>query len=145
MDTLKLKNQICFPLYIASKEIIKKYKPYLEPLDLTYTQYIVMLVLWEEKEILMKDLCKKLYLDSNTLTPVINKLICKGYALKEKSVEDERVMLISLTDKGILLKKEAEHIPECIFNLTDMNYEEAKALYDALYLVIGRLTKGDEE
>ena len=84
MDNLKLENQICFPLYVCSKEIIRRYKPFLDEINLTYTQYIVMMVLWEEKEISFRDLSKRLYLESNTLTPVLNKLEDKGFIVKKK-------------------------------------------------------------
>ncbi len=99
-DALKLESQICFPLYAASREIIKKYTPLLNELDLTYTQYVAMMVMWEVKEINVKDLGNKLYLDSGTLTPLLKNLESKGYVSRHRSKEDERVLLVSITKKG---------------------------------------------
>ena len=97
-DCLKLENQLCFPLYAASREIIKKYRPHLEKLDLTYTQYIAMMVFWEEKRINVKDLGKKLFLDSGTLTPVLKSLEAKGYVFRSRLPEDERVVMVEITE-----------------------------------------------
>ena len=90
-DALKLENQLCFPLYACSKEIVRKYKPFLDELDLTYTQYIAMMVLWEHRQISVKDMGALLYLDSGTLTPVLKKLEQKGYLVRARDSEDERV------------------------------------------------------
>ena len=90
-DALKLENQLCFPLYACSKEIVRRYKPYLDEIDLTYTQYIAMMVLWEEKEINVKDLGKKLYLDSGTLTPLLKRLEQKGMVARRRDQKDERM------------------------------------------------------
>jgi MarR family transcriptional regulator, organic hydroperoxide resistance regulator len=114
-EGLKLENQICFPLYALSREIIKLYKPLLEPFDLTYTQYIAMLVLWEEEKIHFKDLGKKLHLDSGTLTPVVKKLQSKGYITKYRNKEDDRVVTVELTDSGKELKPKMTDIPEKMY------------------------------
>ena len=106
-DTLKLEYQLCFPLYATAKEIIRKYKPFLEELDLTYTQYITMMVMWERKSINVKTLGECLYLDSGTMTPVLKKLEIKGYIQREKSSDDERVLNIILTKKGMQLQEKA--------------------------------------
>mgnify|MGYP003304175005 CR=1 FL=1 len=99
-DYLKLENQICFPLYVASKEIIRKYKPFLDEINLTYTQYITMMVMWEEKSICVKDLGRRLFLDSGTLTPVLKTLEKKGYITRSRSKEDERNLIVKITDLG---------------------------------------------
>ena len=103
-EDLKLENQLCFPLYIASKEVIKKYRPLLDALDLTYTQYITMMVLWEKKELNVKTLGNILLLDSGTLTPLLRKLETKGYINRVRNEEDERNLVITITDKGQELK-----------------------------------------
>ena len=115
MEDLYLENQLCFPLYAASKEITKYYTTLLKPLGLTYTQYLVMLVLWEKHQVTMKDLGKILCLDSGTLTPVIKKLAEKEYLTRARDTLDERIVRISLTDNGKILAKKAESIPSEIF------------------------------
>ena len=95
-DAIKLENQICFPLYACAKEIVRRYKPFLDELDLTYTQYITMMVLWEEKEMNVKELGKRLYLDSGTLTPVLKRLEQKGLVIRKRNSKDERVLMIKL-------------------------------------------------
>ena len=110
-DCLKLDRQLCFPLYAASKEVIKKYKSFLNELDITYTQYIVMLVLWEENNINVKALGEKLYLDSGTLTPLLKTLENKGYIKRSRLKSDERNLIISITNKGESLKEKAKDIP----------------------------------
>ena len=99
-DSLKLENQICFPLYACSKEIVRRYKPFLDELDLTYTQYIAMLVMWEHKQINVKNMGRLLFLDSGTLTPVLKKLEQKGYILRTRSSKDERMVIANITEKG---------------------------------------------
>lgn len=136
-DALKLENQICFPLYAASKEVIKKYKPFLDELDITYTQYIAMMVLWEDKSINVKDLGNKLYLDSGTLTPVLKSLESKGFITRNRSKEDERVLIVELTEKGENLKKKAVKVPEQMSGCVSLDPEEAKMLYELLYKVLG--------
>ena len=93
-DKLRLESQLCFPLYACSKEIVRRYKPFLDEVDLTYTQYITMMVLWFNKSVNVKELGKKLYLDSGTLTPVLKKLEVKGYITRERSKEDERTLIV---------------------------------------------------
>ena len=117
-DALKLKNQLCFPLYACSREIIRKYHPFLDEIDLTYTQYITMMVMWEDKKISIKDMGKKLFLDSGTLTPVLKSLESKGFISRYRSHEDERVLIAEITEKGESLKEKALHIPEKIGNCT---------------------------
>ena len=133
---LKLENQICFPLYVASKEVIRKYRPYLDALGLTYTQYIALMVLWEEKRINVKDLGSKLYLDSGTLTPLLKSLEGKGYIKRTRLKEDERVVMAELTKKGERLKEKAADIPGKVAGSIKLGSREALELYRLLYKVI---------
>ena len=135
-EILKLENQLCFPLYAASKEIIKSYGPILSDLSLTYTQYIVMLVLWEHEKLSVKELGNKLYLDSGTLTPVVNSLKEKGYIKKERNKDDERVIEVSLTENGLALKDKAVEIPFRISQCVALSKDEAKTLYSRLYKLL---------
>jgi len=127
-DCLKLKNQLCFPIYVSSREIIKAYKPYLEKLDLTYTQYIVMLVLWEQKEVTVKKLGECLCLDSGTLTPLLKKLEKKGFVTRNRSFEDERSLLVSITKEGKKLKEKAVKVPRAMCNCVDLTQEDVEQL-----------------
>ena len=138
-EDLKLENQLCFPLYIASKEVIKKYRPLLDTLDLTYTQYITMMVLWEKKTVNVKTLGECLYLDSGTLTPVLKKLESKKYITRERSNEDERNLVVSITQEGMDLRDKALEIPLKIGTCVNISQEEAKLLYDLLYKIIGNV------
>ena len=140
--SLRLKNQICFPLYACSKEVVKKYRPFLDEIDLTYTQYITMMVLWENEHISAKDIGEKLFLDSGTLTPVLKSLAVKGFITRQRSKEDERVLIIDITDKGRALKDKALFVPEKVGGCVRLNPEESKQLYDLLYKLLGGL---DEE
>ncbi len=135
---LKLENQLCFPLYAASREVIKQYRPYLEELDLTYTQYIAMMVFWEEKSINVKELGKKLFLDSGTLTPVLKSLESKGYISRARSEKDERVLVAEITEKGEKLKEKAVSVPQKIAGCTKLEPQEAMELYRLLYKVLGK-------
>lgn len=111
---LKLNNQLCFPLYVCAKEIINLYTPYLKAIGLTYTQYIVMMVLWEQKQVLTRHLRERLYLDSGTLTPVLNRLEQKNFITKNRSKDDARDLLVSITELGENLKKKAVKIQETL-------------------------------
>ena len=135
-DCLKLENQLCFPLYACSKEIIKRYKPLLSKLDLTYTQYITMMVLWDKKEINVKELGDKLYLDSGTLTPLSEKLEQKGYISRNRSNVDERNLIIKITDNGMNLINVAKNIPLEMSKCVNLNSDEAKELYRLLYKIL---------
>lgn len=135
-DGLKLENQLCFPLYAVSREIIKQYRPLLASLDLTYTQYITMMVFWEEKKINVKQLGKKLFLDSGTLTPVLKSLESKGYVHRYRSSEDERVLLVEITDKGEELKEQAVSVPQKLKKCMNLSTDEAVQLYQLLYKVL---------
>ncbi len=135
-EALKLKNQLCFPLYACAKEVVKKYKPYLDEIDLTYTQYIAMMVLWEKKEVNVKELGECLYLDSGTLTPVLKKLEQKDFITRTRDKYDERNVIISLTDEGERLKEKAVSIPMKMGACINIDEEEAKTLYRILYKIL---------
>ena len=138
-DGLKLENQLCFPLYACSKEIVRRYKPYLDKLDLTYTQYITMMVLWERKELNVKELGKQLFLDSGTLTPVLKKLESKGYVNRTRSTRDERNLIVSITEKGEALKDQAIDVPKQMGQCFNLSQEEAYELYRLLYKLMDDL------
>ena len=135
-DNLKIQNQLCFPLYACSKEIIKRYKPMLDKLDLTYTQYIVMMVMWEQKEINVKKLGECLFLDSGTLTPLLKKLENKGYISRKRSTDDERNLIISITDKGMKLRLKAKDVPMEMGKCINLSKDEAMQLYKTLYKIL---------
>ena len=116
-DKIKLDNQLCFSLYAVSREIIKLYKPLLDKHNLTYTQDIAMLVMWEEEKILFKELGKKLHLDSGTLTPVVKKLESMDLVTKYRNKEDDRLVTVELTEKGRLLKEDILDVPEKTYNM----------------------------
>lgn len=134
--SLRLKNQLCFPLYAVSNLITRKYKPLLGKLDLTYTQYIVMMVLWEEKQVNEKFLCEALCLKSNTVTPLLKKLEDKEYIKKSKDKGDERNLVITLTEEGEKLQDNALGVPECIAREFHLTPEEALELYRVLYKIL---------
>ena len=140
-ECLKLENQLCFPLYACSKEVIRQYKPFLDAIDLTYTQYITMMVLWEKKEVTVKELGTLLYLDSGTLTPVLKKLEEKNYVTRNRSKEDERNLIVSITQAGEELKEQAVQIPEKLRACVDMKPQEAQQLYQLLYGLLEKLTE----
>ena len=133
---LRLENQLCFPLYAASREIIRLYRPHLDALDLTYTQYITMMVLWEEREISVKQLGKRLYLDSGTLTPLLKSLEAKGYVTRTRSRDDERVVVVRLTDAGLALQEQAVAVPEGMKACLRLSPDEAAVLYKLLYKLL---------
>ena len=140
-EELKIENQLCFPLYAASREVIKQYRPFLDKLGITYTQYIVMMVLWEKKKITVKELGKKLFLDSGTLTPVLKSMETKGLVKRYRSTEDERVLMVEITENGEALKEKAKDVPQKVARCVKLDTGEAKQLYALLYKVLGILTK----
>lgn len=139
-DCLKLDNQLCFPLYVASKEVIRKYKAILDELDLTYTQYIAMMVIWEENKIKVTELAKKLYLDTGTISPLIRKLKSKGYIEIHRDEEDERVQIIEITNSGLELREKAISVPKAMMDnkCINLNIEEAMELKRLLDKMNGR-------
>lgn len=139
-DSLKLENQLCFPLYAASREIIKLYKPYLDELDLTYTQYITMLLLWEHHTLTVKEMGALLFLDSGTLTPLLKKLEAKGYLTRVRSTEDERNLNVTVTDEGMALQARAAAIPTEMAEKSPLDTEEATTLYRTLYKILENIS-----
>lgn len=140
-DALKLDNQICFPLYAAAREVVKQYHPYLTALGLTYTQYIAMMVFWEKRSISVRDLGKKLFLDSGTLTPVLKSLEAKGYITRRRCKEDERVLIAAVTDEGMALRERAVHVPEQVAGCVKLETDEAKALYGILHKLLDQFAE----
>ena len=138
-DVLKLENQLCFPLYAAAKETVKLYRPLLEKMNLTYTQYIAMLVFWEHKKMNVKELGEKLYLDSGTLTPVLKSLEAKGYVRRYRSTEDERVLLVEVTEAGKALREEALSVPAQMACHVVLSPEESLTLYKLLYKLLSAI------
>ena len=127
-DSSKLSKQICFPLYAASRELIKRYRPFLDPIGITYTQYITLLVLWDKKKVSVKDLGESLCLDSGTLTPVLKNLESKGYVTRRRSTEDERVLVVTLTEEGEAMHDKVKSIPSQIAKTVSLDAEELKTL-----------------
>ncbi len=138
-DALKIENQLCFPLYACSKEIVRRYKPFLEALDLTYTQYITMLVFWEYGEMNVKDLGHKLFLDSGTLTPLLKKLEAKGYIERYRRESDERNVVTRVTEKGMALRDEAVKVPTQMGKCLKISADEAAILYKTLYQILDHI------
>ena len=131
-DILALDNQLCFPLYAASREIIKLYRPQLDALNLTYTQYIAMMVLWEKKKINSKELGQRLFLDSGTLTPVLKSLEAKGWVNRYRSADDERMLMVEITHAGEDLRKEALSLPDTVRSCIKLSAEESAQLHSLL-------------
>ena len=142
-DRLKLCNQVCFPLYACSKELVRQYGPYLKELDLTYTQYIVMMVMWEKEKASSRDLAECLHLDYGTLTPVLKRLELAGYISRERSEEDERLLTLSLTKEGKKLKTKAVHIPGEIAAKVGLTDDEFKTLYALTYKALANMEHRD--
>lgn len=140
-EAMKLDNQLCFPLYAAARKITGLYTPYLKPLDLTYTQYIVLLVLWEQDGITVGELCHRLRLDSGTISPLLKKLETTGYILRTRTKEDERVVSIRLTGTGRDLQEKAKEIPLKVGSCVKLAPEKAGALYALLYEILGDETE----
>ena len=132
-EAMKLGNQLCFPLYAAARSITGLYTPLLKPLGLTYTQYILFLVLWEKDGLTVGEICKRLMLDSGTLSPILKKLRDQGYIIKQQSMTDERSFIITLTEKGKQLQEQAKDIPAQVGRCVHLPPEKAKQLYTLLY------------
>ena len=131
-EAMKLDNQLCFPIYAASRVITQLYTPYLKPLELTYTQYIVFLVLWEEDGLTVGEICKRLMLDSGTLSPMLKKLRDRGYIEKKQSASDERSFIITLTDEGRALQEKARNIPLQVGSCVKFPLDKALQLRELL-------------
>lgn len=135
-DSLLLKNQLCFPTYAVANKILRKYQPLLDNINLTYTQYITMMVMWEKKKVNEKELCETLYLKTNTLAPLLQRLKDKGYISITKDKKDKRNLVISLTNEGEKLKEKAVDVPPSIAEEFNLNEEEAMFLYKILYKIL---------
>ena len=135
-DCLKLENQLCFPLYAASREILRMYTPLLKEIDLTYTQYIVMMVMWEKKTVTVGEIGKMLYLDTGTLSPLLKSMEKKSLIKRQRNSLDERIVEISITEEGENLKEKAASIPQKIGSCLKITKEEAETLYKILYEII---------
>ncbi|MBQ7475387.1 MAG: MarR family transcriptional regulator [Clostridia bacterium] len=144
-EALRLKNQLCFPIYAVSNMITRKYKPFLDELDLTYTQYVVMMVLWERGQANEKLLCETLCLKSNTVTPLLKKLRDKGYIEKTKDKGDGRNLVITLTKAGRELQDRALGVPGCMANELHLTPDEAAELYRTLYKLLDEEKKKTED
>ncbi|MBQ9162427.1 MAG: MarR family transcriptional regulator [Clostridia bacterium] len=142
-DTLKLENQLCFPLYAAAREVVKRYRPHLDALGLTYTQYITMMVMWEHREITVKALGEKLFLDSGTMTPVLKSLEGKGYVERKRSTRDERSVIVALTQSGEALRVDAAPIPARVAGCVGLDPDDAVQLYGLLYKILNASDKAE--
>ncbi len=138
-DVLKLENQLCFPLYACAKEVVRQYKPFLDEIGLTYTQYIAMMVLWDKEVITISALGDALYLDSGTITPLVKKMEAQGLVTRARNVSDERSVIVSLTAQGRRLREKAMDIPAKIGSCIPLTPEEARTLYSLLYKVLKAL------
>jgi DNA-binding MarR family transcriptional regulator len=139
---MKLDRQLCFPIYAAARAVTALYTPYLKPLGLTYTQYILFLVLWEKDGLTVGEICRRLMLDSGTLSPVLKKLRQQGYLDKQQSPADERSFLITLTEKGRALQEQAKDIPMQVGKCVAIPPEKAAQLYTLLYELLGVSSAG---
>ena len=143
-NALLLDHQLCFPLYACARETIKLYKPFLDELDLTYTQYITMMVLWERNSVSVKELGEALYLDSGTLTPLLKKMEAKGLLTRRRSTEDERSLIVTLTDQGRDLRDKALDVPAKMARCVVLSQEEAMELYRLLYKLLKQNSAAEE-
>ena len=132
-EAMKLANQLCFPLYAASRNVIGLYTPWLKPLGLTYTQYIVFLVLWEKDGITVGEICDRLMLDNGTVSPLLKKMQQAGYVERKRSEDDNRVVVITLTEEGKALQERAKDVPGKVAGCIDLPLEKAQQLYSLLY------------
>lgn len=145
-EAMKLKNQLCFPLYAASRNVIGLYTPYLSPLGLTYTQYIVFLTLWEKDGVTVGELCETLMLDNGTISPLLKKMQQAGYIKRTRSEKDDRVVVITLTEAGKALKTQAKDVPQKVASCLALSPEKAQTLYALLYeLLDNQKRKGAEQ
>ena len=143
-EAMKLSNQLCFPLYAAARSVVNLYTPYLKPLGLTYTQYIVFLVLWEKKTVTVGELCDALMLDNGTLTPLLKKMQAAGYIDRRRSEKDDRVVVVSLTESGKGLQTRVKDVPRKVGGCIDLSPEKAQILYELLYELLDNQNKREE-
>lgn len=140
-ELLKLENQLCFSVYATSRSITKIYRPFLDELGITYPQYLVMLLLWENSTVTLKDLGNKLYLDSGTLTPLLKRLENLDFIKRERSTADERLLCVTLTEKGAALKEKASSIPHCIVKALNVDYQELSKLKRDIDCLLHQINK----
>jgi len=140
-EALLLRNQLCYPVYLCAKEITRKYTPVLKEIDLTYTQYVVMMYFWEKRESNVSEISKTLVIDSSTLTPLLKKLEQKGYIERNRSTEDERNLVVKVTEKGLALRDKAVKVPGKMGKCLNLTAEEAKTLYNLMYKVLTNIEK----
>lgn len=138
-EALKINNQLCFPLYACAREVVKRYTPFLDEIDLTYTQYIVMMVLWDKRSVTVKELGQILYLDSGTLTPLLKKLEAKGYLSRKRSETDERNLIVTISEQGKNLREKAVEVPGKMSRCIVLDPEEAMMLYRILYKLLDQM------
>ncbi|MBR5620779.1 MAG: MarR family transcriptional regulator [Clostridia bacterium] len=136
-EAMKLSNQLCFPLYAAARNVTALYTPWLKPLGLTYTQYIVFLVLWEKDGVSVSEIGERLMLDNGTLSPLLKKMEQAGYIERRRSTADDRVVVITLTEAGRALQEKAKDVPRNVAGCFDLPPEKARALYVLLYELLG--------
>ena len=142
-ESLKLGNQVCFPLYACSKELIRQYGPYLKEMDLTYTQYLVMMVLWEKRTVSSRELAECLHLDYGTLTPVLKRLEHAGYLQRTRAPEDERLLTLTLTEQGRNLRDRAVSIPPAVAECMGLTPEEFRTLYMLTYKALQHMEENN--
>lgn len=143
LDPLKLDNQLCFPLYAVSRDIVRRYTPFLREIGLTYTQYIAMMVMWEEHEVTFRHLGRRLHLDSGTLTPLVKTLERKGLVRRARSLEDGRVVNVSITDEGMALRDRALSVPEAMASCLQIEPSDALQLRELLHKLMGGMAGSD--
>ena len=143
-ESLKLCNQVCFPLYACSKELVRQYGPYLKELELTYTQYLVMMVLWEKQTVSSRELAECVHLDYGTLTPVLKRLEQAGYLQRTRAPEDERLLTLVLTEKGKDLRDKAVSIPPAVAECMGLTAEEFRVLYTLTYKALHHMEQNDD-
>ena len=141
-EAMKLSNQMCFPLYAAARSVTSLYTPHLKPLGLTYTQYLVLLVLWEHDGVSVGEICDALMLDSGTLSPLLKKLQQAGYIEKQRSASDDRIVIVTLTEEGRALQEQAKDVPLEVSQCIELPPEKARMLYELLYELLGNQTGG---
>ena len=137
-EIMKLENQMCFPLYAAARSVTSLYTPWLKELGITYTQYITFLVLWEKDGITVGEICERLMLDNGTVSPLLKKMENAGYITRSRSAEDDRVVVITLTEQGREMQEKAKDIPEKVGECIDLSPEKAVKLYELLYELLGK-------
>ena len=142
-EALRLDGQMCFPLYAAARKIVNLYTPYFRPMGLTYTRYIVLLSLWQYGSMTVGELCRRLYLDSGTMTPLLKKMAAEGLVLRTRSGEDERVVRVDLTEKGLSLRESVRGVPSCVGKCVGLSDEERNTLYRLLCRILD--TEGEDE